>query len=504
MSASCAAGETVDRTYEDWARREFGRAGLGDTRLDERLVRIAAAFMAAPQASIPRASGGWAEAKATYRFLDNKNVEPEVIYARHRESILPRAKGEPVVLAIADTTMLDYTSHPETAGLGPLSDLVHHGMLFHPTLLLTPQRVPLGVIDAQTWVRDVDTFGSSNENPKRGPEEKESGKWLASLEAAESLQRDLGEATKVVSVFDREGDTYDVLATARLEGWMGQILVRAKSDRRLAEEEQNRKEEGQERDEHNQKLWNQLEAEPVAATVGIEVPRKKGQITRTANLSLRFAQVTVRAPTDRPKSEGNQPVEVYAVYAHEDSPPKGIKPVSWMLLTTVTVESVDDAWTIVQWYSARWMIEILFKVLKTGCTAEERQLETAERLKRCLAVDVVVAWRILYLTMVGRDTPDLPCTVVFEDYEWKALWVFVFRDVDAPPAITPTLREVIRTIGRMGGHLGRKGDGEPGILTMWRGLQRLPDIAAVWQVCEARILHADASADARASAADAD
>ena len=144
MSAPSDVAATRASSYDDWAQSEFGGAGLGDTRLDDRLVKIAAAFMAAPQASIPHATGRWSEAKATYRFLDNKNVEPEVIYARHRDSILPRAKGEPVVLAIADTTMLDYTRHPETAGLGPLSDLVHHGMMFHPTLLLTPQRVPLG------------------------------------------------------------------------------------------------------------------------------------------------------------------------------------------------------------------------------------------------------------------------------------------------------------------------------------------------------------------------
>lgn len=473
MSAACETPAAAASVYDDWARSEFGDAGLGDARLDERLVKIAAAFLAAPQSSIPRATGGWPEAKATYRFLDNKNVDPEIIYARHRKSILSRAKGEPVVLAIADTTTLDYTRHPETAGLGPLGDLVHHGMLLHPTLLVTPQRVPLGVIDAQTWVRDVETFGSDNaKSAHREPEEKESGKWLGSMAAAESLQADLGDATKVVSVFDREGDTYDVLATARLEGRKAQLLVRARADRRL---------------EHpQQKLWSELGAKPVAATVAIEVPRKKGESTRTANLCLRFAEVTVRPPNDRPKSEGNQPVEVYAVYANEDSPPEGTKPVSWMLLTTVAVESVDDAWEIVQWYACRWQIEILFKVLKTGCTAEERQLETAERLQRCLALDVVVAWRILYLTMVGRDTPDLPCTVVFEDYEWKALYVFVNKDPDAVPDTTPTLREVTRTVGRLGGHLGRKGDGEPGILTMWRGLQRLPDIAEMWQVFDAR------------------
>lgn len=276
----------------------------------------------------------------------------------------------------------------------------------------------------------------------------------------------------VVSVFDREGDTYDVLETARLDGRRGRVLVRAQADRCVQHPQQ--------------KIWAHLKAQPVAITMTIEVPRKIRQKVRTADLAIRFAKVTVKPPTNCPKSSGCQPVEVYAVYAHEDEPPNGKDPISWMLLTTVPVESADDAWTIVQWYSCRWLIEILFKVLKTGCVAEERQLETADRLKRCLALDVVVAWRILYLTMVGRETPDLPCTVVFEDYEWKALWVFVFKDPDAPPDTTPTLGEVTRTIGRLGGHLGRKRDGQPGILTMWRGLQRLPDIAEMWQVFDAR------------------
>ena len=471
MRTVCEASVPVASAWDEWARAELGNAGLGDARLDQRLTKVAAAFMAAPQASIPRASSGWAGAKATYRFLDNGKVDPEIIYDRHRQSILLRAQGKPVVLAVADTTMLDYTDHPETAGLGPLADLVHHGLMLHPTLLLTPEREPLGVIDVQTWVRDVDQFGNSDVTRKsRGVTEKESQKWLGSLEAAERLQQDLGSATQVVSVFDREGDTYDVLATARLDGRQGRILIRAQADRRLQHPQQ--------------KIWSHLFAQPVSTTMTIEVPRKVRTKNRTADLSIRFAKVTVLPPGDRPRSAGNLPVEVCAVLAYEDQPPAGQKPISWMLLTTVSVESAQDAWSIVQWYSCRWLIEILFKVLKTGCTAEERQLETVERLKRCLAIDLVVAWRILYLTMIGRETPDLPCTVVFEDYEWKALWVFVFKSRTAPPATTPTLREVTRTIGRLGGHLGRKGDGEPGILTMWRGLQRLPDIAEMWQVFE--------------------
>src|SRR3990172_6898217 len=155
---------------------------------------------------------------------------------------------------------------------------------------------------------------------------------------------------------------------------------------------------------------------------------------------------------------------------------------SWTLLTTLPVDGAEDAIRVVECYACRWMIEVLFRVLKTGCLVEKRQLETRERLERCLAVDLIVAWRILYLTMVGRETPNLPCSAVFEEYEWKALYVFVHKSRDAVPKEPPTLREVTRLIGRLGGHLGRKSDGHPGPMTLWRGLQRLPDISEMWQI----------------------
>jgi hypothetical protein len=176
--------------WASWALDELGGAGLGDARLDARAVDILRSFMAAPQASIPRACEGWARAKATYRFLDNANVDPEILYERHRKSTLGRCTGEKVLLCISDTTELDYTRHPETEGLGPLSDLVHHGLLLHPTLVVTPERVPLGVVDAQTWTRDVDDLGQKKAR-NREVDEKESRKWLESLEAAERVAQAL-------------------------------------------------------------------------------------------------------------------------------------------------------------------------------------------------------------------------------------------------------------------------------------------------------------------------
>lgn len=469
MNSQSLAPPVVSTPWLEWAAEELGGAGLGDARLDARLVQILGAFLGAPQESIPRSCRSWPEAKAAYRFFDNEKVKRGIIVERHREQVVKRSRGEPVLLAIGDTTQLDYTNHPETKGLGPLSDLFHHGMFVQPCLVVTPQRVPLGLIDLQIWIRDATEFGTGKETRKKRPiEEKESCKWLDSLQAAERLQQEIGDATQVVSVFDREGDIFEVLEAATAPWHKSRILVRAKNDRVL--------------DSPQGHLRDCLEAQPIAVTVAINKPRKPGKEAREATLSIRFAEVSICPPADRPKSLGSAPIRAYAVLAKEDNPPTEDDAIDWMLITTVPVKTGEDAWQMVQWYACRWTIEVFFKVLKSGCEAEERQLETADRLMRCLAVDVIVAWRILYLTTVGRETPDLPCTTVFEDYEWKAIWVFVHRSRDNIPSEPPSLRDITRMIGRMGGHLGRKSDGEPGPLNMWRGLQRVPDISDMWML----------------------
>jgi hypothetical protein len=223
-----------------------------------------------------------------------------------------------------------------------------------------------------------------------------------------------------------------------------------------------------------------MEAQPVAGTLTVTVPRGRGTKEREAVLAVRFAEVTIRPPRNR-KVADPTPVRIFCVYAHEEAPPKHTPAVSWMLFTTEAVRSFDDACTVIQWYTCRWLIEVFFKVLKSGCKAEERQLETLDRLIRCLVLDSIVAWRVLYLTTVGRQLPDLPCTVVFEEHEWKGVWAFVKRDANIPDE-PPRLQELVRMIGRLGGHLGRKQDKEPGPVTIWRGLQRLPDIAGMWLI----------------------
>ncbi|HSR52475.1 MAG TPA: IS4 family transposase [Acidobacteriota bacterium] len=459
------------KEWAQWSQDELSNAGLGDARLDARVVQVLNDFMSAPEGSIPRSSGGWPGAKAAYRLFDNAKMDPQVIIERHKLNVLERARGESLVLAIGDTTMLDHTSHINTDGLGPLGDLDHYGLLFQPTLMVTPQRVPLGLIDLQTWVRSAEDFGKSNEKgaSKRPIEEKESVKWLQSLEATERFQRDLqDEETRVIAVFDREGDVFEVLSEAAGPDTRSGLLVRVAWDRRVDVD-------------HPQKhVWSFMEAQPLASTLTVTVPRQPGSKERQATLAIRFAEVTIRPPKGRPVPD-RTPVRIFCVYAHEEDPPKHTEAVSWMLFTTEAVRSFDDACSVIHWYTCRWMVEIFFRILKSGCKAEERQLETLERLERCLTLDSIVAWRVLYLTTIGRELPDLPCSVVFEEHEWKGVWAFLEREVNVPEE-PPPLQEVVRMIGRLGGHLGRKQDKEPGPMTIWRGLQRLPDIAGMWLI----------------------
>lgn len=445
-----------------WAATEFGAAQLGDARLTARLVRLGAALGERPTASIPQACGSWAATKAAYRFFDNEQVTPAQILASHQPATAARMAEHAIVLAVQDTTELDYSDHPATAGLGPLSTEACQGELVHTTLAVTPERVPLGVIDQQVWIRDG--LGKRAARRQRPIEQKESYKWIRSLQATARWQAQLPH-TRVVNVGDREADVYELFVEAqRLKT---DLLVRVAHNRGVQEEAGY--------------LWKHMAQQRVAKKVTIAVPRNDAQPAREAVLSIRYSPVLLRPPRHRPAGTPALPaVPLWVVWAQEEHPPRGVEAISWMLFTTVPVHSVADALERLQWYTGRWSIELYHKILKSGCHLEERQLETGDRLQRCLAVYAVIAWRVLYLTMLGRDRPKLSCAAVLETPEWQALYCFIHQ-TNEPPREPPTLGEATRWIGRLGGFLGRKWDGDPGIVVLWRGLQRLADIAAAWR-----------------------
>lgn len=447
-----------------WVKREFGAVRLGDARLEKRLASLVTDFFARPQANVPQAAGSPAKAKAAYRFFQQERATLDNLLVGHRQSSIERMRRQPVVLAVQDSTSLNYTLRPGMRGIGPIGTEVEgaQGLWLHSTLAFSPDGTPLGLIDVQCWARAAQDFGKKARRHETPIEDKESAKWLRALEPTQAAQAQCP-ASRIVTVADRESDLFEFFTAARAKGL--DLLVRAKENRALQDSEL--------------RLWPHLRAVPPVGEMEVSVPPHAGQPARLARLRVRFAPVTLAPPRDKPALA---PLPVWVVYTREEAPPAGVKtPLEWMLLSTVAVESLEDALERVRWYVRRWGIEVFHRVLKSGCKIEDRQLGTDRRLKACLAIDLVVAWRIQYLTWLGRATPELPCTVCFEQAQWQALVVFKTHQ-PCDPHQPPTLREMLRLVASLGGHLGRKSDGEPGTQTLWRGLQRMDDITAAYRV----------------------
>lgn len=464
-------GIAAGNTEESWAVTEFAEAELGDARRTQRLIRMATVLAQQPMASLPEACGSRAELKATYRFFDNEAILPAELLASHVSATYERAVRVPVVLAVQDTTEVDWTAHTATTGLGPIGHPKHQGLMVHSTLAFTPERVPLGLLAQDVWARDGEKVGQRTTRRQRAIAEKESCKWLRSLAAVNEARHECP-ATHFISVGDREADVYDLFVSERAEGV--DLLVRAAWDRRVAHEERY--------------LWATVLAQPVAEIYAVHVPRQGAQLARTAVLTLRFGAVELCPPGHR-RSERLPAVTIWAVHVVEEYPPTGVEPLEWLLLTTCPVRSAAHAQERVEWYACRFGIEVWHKVLKSGCRIEARQFESAARLQRCLTLFSVIAWRIVYATLLSRTLPELPCTVLLALEEWQALYCATHH-TPIPPPTPPTLHEAVHWIARLGGFLGRSGDGEPGVTVLWRGFQHLAELTRMYSLLRSPALSA--------------
>jgi hypothetical protein len=464
---------------QDWIANETRTAAFGDERLDGRFRVLLDRLSDKPSLSIPAACRGEAETAAAYRFLDNTRVAAATVLQPHRDATLERVRQQAVVLVAQDTTELDLTRRQERVG-GPLNDESRWGLFAHPQLVLTPQRLPLGVIDATIWSRDATDFARSQADKRRTRkskpiEEKESCRWLEGYRRACALAESAPDTT-VVSLADSEGDIYEcfldgVAGSGRRAEW----IVRACQDRALAD--------------GTGAVRQRLLCQKALGTLTIQVSqrhastgpgrkRKQARSAREATVVVRAVAVTLRPP-DR-KGVKLAAVAVHAILVFEENPPSGEEPIEWLLLTSLPIGTFAEVQTVIEYYCCRWEIEIFFRVLKGGCRVEDLQLETTERFEACLAVYLIVAWRVLYVLMLGRECPDLRCDAVLSEAEWKSVYR-VATNLE-PPQEPPSLGEMVRWIAQLGGYLGRKHDGPPGPKTLWIGLQRMRDFALAWSL----------------------
>lgn len=438
-----------------WIKKEVSGCRMSDKRLNNRLERILETLSRDPQKSIPNNCKIWSETQATYRFLSNDSVTAHDILQGHSQATIERVKGQAVVLVAQDTTFINLATEDRKKKMGTLVCKNKNEFLLHPSVVFTPDRTNLGVLHHTLWKRPEANSTVRYHTPI---EEKESYRWITSYQMSCQLQKRHPE-TLVINIGDRESDIYELFLEnekTELEA-RAEYIIRAKSNRLVETDE-----------EENSYLWNEMHSQASAGTYQLTLQRTKYRCAREATFELRFKEVTF---TQGRRKGGNlRPVSVYAVFAKEINPPEDEKAITWMLLTSLPVETLDQAQTIVGWYRARWEIEIYFRVLKSGCKVEELRLESDERIEKAFAIYMIIAWRLHNMTMLAREKPDVPCNEVFDKKEWQLIYTLQKKE---KPSGVPTINELVRLLAMRGGFLGRKGDGEPGAETIWRGYVKI-------------------------------
>jgi hypothetical protein len=333
-------------------------------------------------------------------------------------------------------------------------------MVMHSTLATTLEGLPLGLLSQQIWSRDADAKQMTAAERRKLPiEEKESNKWLVAL--SESVKHK-PEETKLVNLGDAEADIFELLNHARQ--LKTDVLIRAAQNRAVCEPEVGL-------------LWSLLEKQVPAGHLAVHVPKRQGQPARDATVAVRYMSLSLKAPLHLRSKMG--PVALYGILVQEVDPPADVEPLHWLLLTTVPVCSFDDAVERIDWYCRRWQIEILHKILKSGCAIEKAQLASDTRLIPMIALFSVIAWRLFWLTFLARTDPLAPASTILAPHELDALYTFLHKQ-SIPDSLQPTVHQATIWIARLGGFLNRKSDGPPGVTVIWRGWQRLADISSAY------------------------
>lgn len=401
-----------------------------------------------PNESVPQATRNASESQSIYRFWSNPRIQASQILESHRSSVLKRVNSQSVVLAIQDTTDLDFNNLKQTTGLGFFCQTPQQGIKVHSCMAVSGAGEPLGLLHQYTWSRKKRS-GQREQRRQKPTREKESQRWLDTLTAAEV---GVDDEVCLVHVGDREADIYDLFVQPRRA--RSELLIRAEHNRKV--------------DGELGYLIPTLEQAPILGYLNIQVERQPKRPARQATLSIRAIGVIIAVPRSGQHAKTAPPVPMNAVLVYEDDPIDGGKPIRWLLLTTLPIETFEQACQCVRWYSLRWLIERFHFTLKSGCRIEQLQLETAQRLLNALATYSIVAGRIMWLTYQARLAPDDSCEMILHPGEWRLLRrKFEPKNRSKKP---PTIRQAVRWIAQLGGFLARQGDGEPGLKTLWRGL----------------------------------
>jgi len=443
---------------EDWAQLEFALADLGDARRTKRLVGVASALAQCPSGTLPQAFDDWPQLKGAYRLLSNPAVSYEKILEPHWERTRQSCTEPGEYLFIEDTSDLDYSSHTACQGLGQIGNEYGRGLWLHSTLAVRvsawdlnqcPQTQVVGLAAQKCWARPESKRAGKKEGwRKRLQRSRESQRWAEALRQMPPRPQ----GVSWIYLADREADIYESFERP-LEAGMDYI-IRAHHDRRLLGEEE-------------RSAFEAVAQAPVLGCFELEVRARPDRTARTAKLEVRAVPVALKGVW---RPGGYRPaLKINVVEAREVDPPAGEEPIHWVLFTSLPVKRFVEARRIIARYAKRWVIEEFHKALKSGAHVEKSELETAERLKALLGVLVVVAVRLLNMKMLARSQPDQLVDV--EAFGPEAVAILTARF--GKPKGGWTNQTLLVAVARLGGFLARRGDGNPGWITIWRGWQRL-------------------------------
>jgi hypothetical protein len=451
-----------------WADENFGGCDLGDKRRSARLVRVAGDLARRTGSSLLKAcDGDEAASEGLYRLLRNEAVAPVAIAEGGFQATAQRAGSCELLLAVEDSTSLVYR-HSVAEELGATSNnpqAASKGFIVHSVVLLDGKSgATVGLIEQQRWKRVTEEHGKSRHRKRRVYEDKESFKWQR---AGQALRARLGEAVseRVISVCDREADITEYLIWQQAVA--GRYVVRAAHDRNVSGA--------------THRLWQTLAQANELGRHQIEVPQRGGRPARRATVSLRAQTVELACPA---RMRVRDTIRCQALWVREEEAPAGVEALEWMLLTSESVTTREEALAILWIYSRRWRIEDFHKAWKSGTKVEALRPRSASNLERGVVILAFVAIRLLQLQELvypppprpGQSRPDLSlksCDTILSETEWGVLFIATHKR--PPPAVPPSAEWAYRAIAKLGGWANTQRTGRPGWQAIWSGMSRLAE-----------------------------
>ena len=445
--------------------KDFPFLDFGDLRRDERFVNIINNISSSPGSSIPKQNKRWYDTKATYEFFKNKEVSTEALKKTMMSYGAKQVSGNTQLLVLHDISNISYNDL-QAEGLGYLDNKEGRGILAYSSMAVTTEGLPLSLLYQHTWVRPLDELGKSSKRKQVKFEDKESYRWHDGMQEVNKL---LSPSMHKIHIADREADIYELFFHAYESNT--DLLIRARHNRKLV---------------IGSSLWDNIALEPVASTVSLDIMDKSGKKKINVEVEVKYHQVEILRPSNNKNSYESVMLTAIEIKEKCDKGKDKEDCIHWKLLTTLDVNSVVDALQCVKWYTYRWLIERFHYVLKSGTKIEELQLKDAKSLQKAIAVYSMAAFRVMQLVYQSRHSPDISCEVVITKPQWKTLYMLIHQNKSMPKK-PPTLYDAVMWIGQLGGHLGRKSDGPPGLKTVWLGYQQLCHASSVYELMTQKI-----------------